>query len=56
MSWRYRERREEAAGMLAAIAEAIFMLGFEAKCDKVKSVSFAPMLNNANGTTTSGVR
>ena len=26
------------------------MLGFEANGDKVKSASFAPMLNNVNGT------
>jgi len=34
----------------AAVAEAVFMLGFEANGDKVKSASFAPMLNNVNGT------
>jgi len=34
----------------AAIAEAVFMLGFETNGDKVKSASFAPMLNNVNGT------
>jgi alpha-L-arabinofuranosidase len=34
----------------AAIAEAVFMLGFEANGDKVRSASFAPMLCNVNGT------
>eukprot|EP00035_Acanthoeca_spectabilis_P005172 m.110773 g.110773 ORF g.110773 m.110773 type:complete len:704 (-) comp12903_c0_seq1:23-2134(-) len=34
----------------AAVAEAVFMLGFEANGDVVKSASFAPMLNNVNGT------
>merc|ERR1712125_98317 len=34
----------------AAVAEAVFMLGFEANGDKVKSASFAPMLNNVNQT------
>ena len=34
----------------AAVAEAVFVLGFESNGDKVKSASFAPMLNNVNGT------
>lgn len=34
----------------AAVAEAVFMLGFEANGDKVKSASFAPMLNNVKQT------
>lgn len=34
----------------AAVAEAVFMLGFEANGDKVKSSSFAPLLNHINAT------
>eukprot|EP00047_Mylnosiga_fluctuans_P023245 m.134491 g.134491 ORF g.134491 m.134491 type:complete len:656 (+) comp9518_c0_seq5:74-2041(+) len=34
----------------AAVAEAIFMLGFEANGDKVKASSFAPLLRNVAGT------
>jgi alpha-N-arabinofuranosidase len=34
----------------AAVAEAVFVLGFERNGDKVKSASFAPMLNNVHGT------
>ena len=34
----------------AAVAEAVFMLGFESNGDKVRSSSFAPLLCNVNGT------
>jgi len=34
----------------AAVAEAVFMLGFEANADVVESSSFAPLLNNVDGT------
>lgn len=34
----------------AALAEAMFMIGFERNADKVKQSSFAPLFNHINGT------
>ena len=39
-----------ARTLRAAVAEAVFMLGFERNADVVTSSSFAPLLNNVKGT------